>query len=49
VVSRLEADDPKVTHFAFTHFSASHPRVADDQAMADELVAWLRLQKFTRL
>jgi lysophospholipase L1-like esterase len=46
VVTRLEAEDPKVTHFVFTHFSALHPRVADDQAMANELIAWLRQQTF---
>jgi len=46
VVSRLEAEDPKVTHFVFNHFSNLHPRVADDQAMADELIAWLKQQKF---
>jgi hypothetical protein len=48
-VSRLEAEDPKVTHFVFTHYSFQHPRVADDQAMANELIAWLRQQEFMRL
>jgi len=47
VVTRLEAEDPKVTHFIFTHYSLQHPRVADHKAMTDELIAWLRQQKFT--
>jgi len=42
----LEAEDPKVTHFVFVHFSALHPRVADHQAMAAELIAWLQHQDF---
>jgi lysophospholipase L1-like esterase len=45
-VSRLEAKDAEITHFVFTHFSVLHPRVADHQAMADELIAWFRKQKF---
>jgi len=49
VALRLEAEDPKITHFVFTHFSLQHPRVSDDQAMAAELIAWLRKQKFMRL
>ena len=47
-VRRLEADDARVAHFVFTHWTEQHPRVADDQAMADELVAWLRQQPFLR-
>jgi lysophospholipase L1-like esterase len=47
-VSRLEADDPKISHFAFSHWSKNHPRVADDRAMADELVGWLKVQEFMR-
>jgi lysophospholipase L1-like esterase len=46
VVSQLEADDSKVAHFVFTHFSLQHPRVADHRAMADELIGWLRHQTF---
>jgi hypothetical protein len=42
----LEAGDPAVSHFAFAHWSRQHPRVADDQAMAAELAAWLRRQPF---
>ena len=45
-VSRLEAHDPKIAHFVFSHWSKNHPRVADDRAMADELIAWLKHQKF---
>jgi len=45
-VARLEAADPAVSHFAFTHWSKNHPRVSDDRAMADELTAWLRSQPF---
>ena len=45
-VGELEAADPAVSHFIFTHWSSTHPRVSDDRAMADELVAWLRRQPF---
>jgi len=45
-VARLEAADPAVSHFAFAHWSKNHPRVSDDRAMADELIAWLRAQPF---
>ncbi len=45
-VRRLVADDGHVHHFVFTHWTGPHPRVADDQAMADELAARLRLQAF---
>jgi lysophospholipase L1-like esterase len=47
-VARLEAADPAVSHYVFTHWSMNHPRVADDRAMADELLAWLREQPFMR-
>jgi lysophospholipase L1-like esterase len=47
-VSQIESKDPQVTHFVFTHWSKNHPRVADDQAMADELVAWLAQQSFMK-
>jgi lysophospholipase L1-like esterase len=46
VVARIEAEDSKVTHYVFTHYSFQHPRIADDQAMANELIAWLRQQPF---
>jgi lysophospholipase L1-like esterase len=47
-VAELEERDPKTSHFVFTHWSKTHPRVTDDRAMADELVAWLKKQKFMR-
>jgi len=47
-VKELEAGDPAINHFVFTHWSANHPRVADDRAMAEELIAWLRQQSFMR-
>lgn len=47
-VDALEGSDPGIHHFAFTHWSENHPRVADHQAMADELIAWLRAQDFMR-
>ncbi len=45
-VRQLEAADPAVHHFVFTHWTKNHPRVADDRAMANELVGWLRAQPF---
>ena len=48
VVRQVEADDPRASHFVFTHWSSNHPRVSDDHAMADELVAWLKQQPFMR-
>ena len=45
-VEQLEAKDAKVHHFVFNHWSGPHPRVADDRAMADELIAWLGQQEF---
>jgi lysophospholipase L1-like esterase len=47
-VQRLEAGDGHIHPFVFTHWTGLHPRVADDQAMADELTAWLRQQPFLR-
>lgn len=47
-VKTLEAADAHVSHFVFQHWSSNHPRVADDRAMADELVAWLKNQPFIR-
>jgi lysophospholipase L1-like esterase len=46
VVQRLETSDPRVHQYVFHHWSTTHPRVPDDRAMADELVAWLREQQF---
>jgi lysophospholipase L1-like esterase len=45
-VKRLEAEDANISHFVFKHRTQNHPRVADDRAMADELVAWLKEQEF---
>ncbi|MGD0815848.1 MAG: GDSL-type esterase/lipase family protein [Verrucomicrobiota bacterium] len=45
-VARLEAGDKNVGHFVFTHWSALHPRVPDDRAMADELIRWLKTRDF---
>ena len=45
-VQELEAADAKVSHYVFTHWSETHPRVVDDRAMADELIAWLKAQPF---
>jgi lysophospholipase L1-like esterase len=45
-VAELERTDPRITHFVFQHWSSNHPRVADDRAMADELIAWLKHQPF---
>jgi lysophospholipase L1-like esterase len=46
VVQETEARDAAVSHFVFQHWSGNHPRVADDRAMADELIAWLKAQPF---
>lgn len=43
-VKRIEAADANVRHYVFQHWSQTHPRVSDHQAMADELVRWLREQ-----
>jgi lysophospholipase L1-like esterase len=43
-VAEVEAGDPAVSHFVFTHWSRRHPRVADHEKMAAELVAWLKRQ-----
>ena len=45
-VEQLEAADKQVHHYVFTHWSGPHPRVADDRAIADELIAWLQSQPF---
>jgi lysophospholipase L1-like esterase len=48
VVRQVEGDDAVISHFVFTHWSSLHPRVSDDRAMADELIAWLKSQPFMR-
>jgi len=45
-VTQLEAADKGVSHFVFKHWTSTHPRVADDQIMASELIAWLKQQDF---
>ncbi len=45
-VGRIEARDPRACHFAFSHWTDQHPRVADHRKLADELIAWLRRQPF---
>ena len=47
-VAELERADPRITHFVFQHWSSNHPRVADDRAMADELITWLKHQPFIK-
>jgi len=39
-------NDAQIAHYVFVHYSTQHPRVSDDRAMADELVAWLKQQAF---
>jgi lysophospholipase L1-like esterase len=45
-VAELEHADSRVTHFVFQHWTSTHPRVVDHRAMADELIAWLKVQRF---
>ena len=45
-VTQLEVADPAISHFVIKHWMPTHPRVSDDRAMADELVAWLKQQDF---
>lgn len=45
-VKELEAGDPRVSHYVFKHWSQLHPRVSDHQAMAGELMKWLKRQPF---
>jgi lysophospholipase L1-like esterase len=45
-VAQLEATDKGVSHFVFKHWTSTHPRVADDRIMANELIAWLKSQDF---
>lgn len=48
-VGELEAADARVAHFVFAHWTETHPRVKDHRIMADELLAWLKTQKFGNL
>ena len=45
-VAQLEAGDKNISHFVFQHWTGTHPRVADDRIMADELIGWLKQQSF---
>jgi lysophospholipase L1-like esterase len=45
-VTQLEATDKGVSHFVFKHWTSTHPRVADDHMMANELITWLKQQDF---
>ena len=47
-VAQLEAGDKGVSYFVFTHWSGPHPRVADDEVLAEELIGWLKRQEFMR-
>jgi len=47
-VKRLEAADPAIYHFVFTHWTENHPRVRDHREMADELIQWLKAQDFMK-
>lgn len=44
--AELERSDSKVAHFAFRHWTGTHPRASDHRKMADELIAWLKVQPF---
>jgi lysophospholipase L1-like esterase len=48
VVKEVEATDPEISHYVFTHWSSTHPRASDDRALADELIAWLKRQPFMK-
>ena len=48
MVKEVESSDPAVSHYVFTHWSSTHPRVSDDRVMADELTAWLKRQAFMK-
>jgi lysophospholipase L1-like esterase len=45
-VTQLQTNDKKIGRFVFPHWQPTHPRVADDQIMADELITWLKQQDF---
>jgi hypothetical protein len=48
VITELESEDKGIHHVVFRHHSTNHPRVADDRAVADDLIAWLKRQAFMR-
>jgi hypothetical protein len=45
-VTQLEAADPAISHFVIKHWKPNHPRVADDRAIADELITWLKQKEY---
>lgn len=45
-VTQIEATDKSISHFIFKQWTSNHPRVGDDRALADELIAWLKQQEF---
>lgn len=47
-IARLEPGDKKIAHYMFEHWTDQHPRVADHQALADELITWLKKQAFMK-
>jgi lysophospholipase L1-like esterase len=47
-IARLEAGDQGISHFVFQHWTKTHPRVADDRRLANELIAWLKQQPFMK-
>jgi len=51
IAAQLEAQDSAIHHFVFGHWALGlgHPRVSDNRAMADELIAWLHWQDFMKV
>ncbi|MFT3870609.1 MAG: GDSL-type esterase/lipase family protein [Nibricoccus sp.] len=47
-VALLKTTDLRLHSFVFNHWSDWHPRVSDHQAMAGELIAWLKTQPFMK-
>ncbi|MEI6035414.1 MAG: GDSL-type esterase/lipase family protein [Verrucomicrobiae bacterium] len=46
-VQRIEAgDDKSVSHYVCKHVYGGHPKVADHRALAQEIVGWLKQQRF---
>lgn len=46
VVKQAEAKDTDIYHYVFDHWYHLHPRVADHEKMATELIHWLENQKW---
>jgi hypothetical protein len=47
-VAKLEATDKNMGHYEFKHWTDQHPRAADHQALANELITWLKHQDFMK-